>query len=408
MHLSQLEIGPILRALLRNKVGAILIATQIAFTMTIVVNAISIIQERQRLMARDSGMDDANSFYIDSSGITNDFNEQVTVEKDLTDLRAIPGVINAVQVNAVPVSGSGWSMGLQTEPGDEFEGVGVAVYMIDEHGLETFDLDLIAGENFSATDITWRQRSQGSWPDKIIISKAMAESLYPEEGWEYATGKTVYIQNDDPITIIGIVDKLQAPWINWDGVERTMLTPERQLFGTARYLVRTEPGQRDALMPQVEEMLAANKDRLVRNLRSIEETRDRSYRQHSAMVTILSLVMGILTLVTALGIVGLASFSVNRRRKQIGIRRALGATKNSIVRYFMVENFLISSVGVFVGAALTIGLNIVLVDAFSLTPLDWYLVPTGMVTLWLVGLIAVYGPAQRASAIAPATATRTV
>lgn len=408
MNFSQLEIGPILRALMRNKVGAILIAAQIAFTMTIVVNAISIIQERQRLMARDSGIDDANSFYIDSSGVSPDFNEQFTVDQDLAAIRAMPGIVNAVQVNAVPISGSGWSMGLQTEPGDDVEGVGVAIYMVDEHGLEAFDLDLIAGENFSDTDVTWRERTQSHWPDKTIISKAMADSLFPDQGWQHAVGQTVYIQNNEPMTIIGVVDQLQAPWINWDGLERTMLTPEKQLFGSTRYLIRAEPGERDAVMPRVEEMLASNKDRLVRNLRSIEEIRARSYRQHSAMVSILSLVMAVLTLVTALGIVGLASFSVNRRKKQIGVRRALGATKRSIIRYFMVENFLISTVGVLLGAGLTIGLNIALVDAFSLQPLDWYMIPTGMVTLWLVGLVAVFGPAQRASSIAPATATRTV
>jgi putative ABC transport system permease protein len=122
----------------------------------------------------------------------------------------------------------------------------------------------------------------------------------------------------------------------------------------------------------------------------------------------LKLIMVILTLVTALGIVGLASFSVNRRKKQIGIRRALGATQSAILRHFLVENFLITTMGVILGAGLAVGLNIVLVNKFSLTPIDWYLVPSGMAALWIVGQLAVYGPAQRAASIAPATATRTV
>jgi putative ABC transport system permease protein len=188
-----------------------------------------------------------------------------------------------------------------------------------------------------------------------------------------------------------------------------MLSPEYPLFDTARYLIRTEPGMRDRVMAETEELLVAtNPDRIVRNLTSIEERRERSYRQHSAMITMLKLIMMVLTLITALGIVGLASFSVNRRRKQIGIRRALGATQSAILRHFMVENFLISTIGVSLGAALAVGLNIVLVNQFSLTPIDWYLIPAGMLTLWIVGQLAVFGPARRAAGIAPATATRTV
>jgi putative ABC transport system permease protein len=407
--MNNLEIGPILRALTRNKVGAILIAIQIAFTMTIVVNAISIIQERERLMARESGLDDANTFFIDSSGFTDDFNEQVTVQEDLANIRALPGVISAVQINAVPISGSGWSMSLQTTENAEGDGTSVAVYMTDENGLETLDLELIAGENFSPTDVRWRERAQSDWPDKIIITKVMADDLYPEEDWQHALGKTVFIQDDEPLLIIGIVDKLQAPWVGWGSVERSMISPEYQLFGSARYLIRAEPGFRDELMPQVEELLAQSNDgRIIRNLRSIEDQRNRSYQSHSAMVKMLSLIMAVLILVTGLGIVGLASFNVNRRKKQIGVRRALGATQWAILRYFMVENFLISSIGVLLGAGLSVGLNIILVDQFSLTPIDWYLIPTGMIALWMVGQIAVFGPAQRAAGISPASATRTV
>ena len=162
-------------------------------------------------------------------------------------------------------------------------------------------------------------------------------------------------------------------------------------------------------MPKVEQLLAnSNKGRIIRSMRSIEETRERSYRQHSAMINILTTVMVILTVVTALGIVGLASFSVNRRKKQIGTRRALGATQTDVLRYFMVENFLISTIGVVLGAGLTVGLNIWLVQSFSLNRIDWYLIPAGMLVLWLVGQIAVFGPAKRAAAIPPAIATRTV
>lgn len=400
------EVGPILRALLRNKVGAILIALQIAFTMTIVVNAIYIIHERSEKMKRPSGIDEANSFYLSSVGFTNDFNTLVTIQEDLNLIRSLEGVVDAIQINAVPMSNSGWSMGLQTQPGAEFDGTGSAVYMVDEHALNTLDVALVAGENFSATDIQTRVASQNHWPDKVIITLAMANRLFPDDGLG-ALGKTVYINDIEPMIITGIIDKLQAPWVGWDNVENVMLTPEIRDAETSRYFIRTKPGQRDRIMTEVEGLLAkSNTGRIVRDMRSIDETRVRAYRDNSAMIRILVTVMVILVIVTGLGIVGLASFSVNQRKKQIGTRRALGASQQAIVRYFMLENLLISTVGVVLGAMLTIGLNIVLVDAFSLDPITWYYIPLGMLALWVVGQLAVYGPAKKAANIPPALATR--
>lgn len=116
----------------------------------------------------------------------------------------------------------------------------------------------------------------------------------------------------------------------------------------------------------------------------------------------------ILTLITAFGIVGLAMFSINRRRRQIGTRRALGATQLQVMRYFMLENFLISTLGVVIGAIAAVGLNVWLVSKFELAPLQPQLLVVGVLTLYLVGQLAVFYPARKAAAISPATATRSV
>ena len=408
MNSSAWEIGPIFRAMMRNKVGAVLIAIQIAVTMTIVVNAIFIITERAKSMDRESGMDEANSFYLTSTGFANDFDPRSTVTQDLDLIRSKPGVVDAIQLNAIPISGGGWSMSFQTEAGEGKDDQGAAVYMVDEHGVNALDLEVIAGENFSQSDVRWRSKAATDWPASVLITQALAEKLFPDDKWQDAVGKTIFISQTQPIIIKGIVDKIQAPWVNWSDVESTVLTPEKMEFTSTQYFIRTQPGQRDHLMPEIEEMLASNnKQRIIRSMRSIEETRERTYRGDAAMIKILSTVMVVLTIVTGLGIVGLASFSVNRRKKQIGTRRALGASQLAIVRYFMLENFLISSIGVVIGAGLTIGLNIALVNMFNLASLDWYFIPAGMVTLWIVGLVAVYGPAKRAANIPPALATRT-
>ncbi|MCH9694070.1 MAG: ABC transporter permease [Gammaproteobacteria bacterium] len=404
-----MEIGPIWRAMLKNKAGFVLIALQIAVTMTIMVNAIGIMQERANNIGRPSGMDEANTFALSSTLFIEyeDDQRKALIDEDLTAIRAVPGVRNVVATNSFPLRQGGWSMGLQLEPGNQStDSVGTAIYFVDEHGAETFDAKIIDGQNFAPNQVAWDNPEDNTWPAIGIITEALAEEMFPDETGS-VVGKTVYINDNDPVNIIGIVDQLQAPWEGWTGVERSMLVPERRISSFQRYVIRTEPGYRDELMPQIEEMLAArNKDRLIRGLTTMEDVRKLAYLGDSAMIKILTFVVGLLTIITGLGIVGLASFNVSRRTRQIGIRRALGATKPAIVRYFMLENLIVSTIGLVIGGVLAVALNIAMVEAFALEPLSWYVIPAAMVGLWIVGQAAVAGPARRASNISPAIATR--
>jgi len=404
-----METGPILRALMHNKTSFVLIALQIAVTMAIMVNAIGIIQERSTQMARSSGVDESNIFYLTSVVFNADANYEVQISEDLDAIRNFPGVRNAVLTNTVPLQGGGWSSGLQLEPGVDITGTGVAMYFVDEQGIDTFGVNLIAGRNFDANEINWHDYETNAWPPLAIVSVGTAEELFPDEPAEAIIGKTVYVNSDEPVTIVGLLETLQAPWNSWSGVERSMLVPVKRGSSAARYVVRAEPGYRDEIIPQIEEMLAASgSDRLIRGIMTMEDIRKRSYLGDAAMVKLLTFIVVLLTAITGLGIVGLASFSVARRTKQIGTRRALGATKPAILRYFMLENFIISSTGVVAGAILAIGLNMWMVEAFNLQRIAWYLIPAAMVTLWIVGQLAVFGPARRATNVPPALATRSV
>ena len=125
------------------------------------------------------------------------------------------------------------------------------------------------------------------------------------------------------------------------------------------------------------------------------------------MVWLLLVVTGCLLALTALGVVGLSSFWVQQRRRQIGIRRAIGATRADILRYFQIENLLIVSLGIGFGSVSAVGLNLWLMRHYELAhmPLVW--LASGAIVLWLLGQLAVLGPALRAAAVPPMVATRT-
>lgn len=402
-----MELGPIWRAILRNKSSYALIALQIAVTMAIMVNAIAIIQERGTQMARPSGTDEDNIVTLRSVFFVPDADMRPLIDADLATLRNIPGVHNAIATNSFPLRQGGSSMGLATEPGAGVDGIGTAVYFSDEHAVDAFGTTLIDGRNFAPNEIAWNDINSSTWPATGIITEALAQSLFPDEQGSIV-GKTVYINENDPVKIVGIVDRLQAPWNSWESVENSMLVPLRRDGELQFFVIRVEPGMLNDLIPRIEEALAANRDRIIENVYTMAEIRERSYMGDAAMIKLLTFITILLTAITGLGIVGLASFSVSRRTRQIGVRRALGATRPEIMRYFMIENFLISSVGIVAGGIFAIALNIFMVQEFALTPLAWYVVPIAMLILWLVGQAAVAGPARRASAISPAIATRSI
>ena len=404
-----MDIGPVWRAMLKNKAGFVLIALQIAVTMTIMVNAFAIMQERANKVGRESGMDEANTFALASVSFSEYDREKmkVLIDEDLALIRGLPGVKDAVASNSFPLRQGGWSMALQTMPGTQTaDSIGSAIYFVDEHGVDTFASKIIDGKNFTPEQVAWEPLEDNTWPAYGIITEELGKALFPDEQGSYV-GKSFYINDYDPVNIVGVIERLQAPWQGWSGVEKSMLVPQRRTSEFQRYLIRTEPGYRDELIPQVEELLAnSNKERLIRDVTTMDEVRKRAYLGDTAMIKILSFVVGMLTIITGLGIVGLASFNVSRRTRQIGIRRALGASKPAIVRYFMVENFIVSSIGLLIGGILSVALNIAMVEAFSLEPLAWYVIPIAMLVLWSVGQAAVAGPAKKASNISPAIATR--
>lgn len=399
-----MELGPIFRALLRNKTGAILIALQCALTLAIVVNAVFIIQTRLDKMGRPTGMDDDNLISVMSIGFVDNFNAQTTVDTDLAALRALDGVVDATPINAIPQSGGGSSTGFRATPDDRNEDIGGAYYEVDSHAIDTLGIKLIAGRNFRPEEQKYLPERTLDFPRAVILSEALAKTLFPDGN---ALGKTVYSGTNNAYEVIGIVERMQAPWINWRRFEQTALFPLVTTEKYIRYLIRTEPGRRDELMPIIEQTLTKlNSGRIIRDVNAHSDTVKRAYREDRAMAILLVTSIGLIVAVTALGIVGLATFSVNRRTRQIGTRRALGASQADILRYFLTENSLITGAGILLGVALSIGLNIWLVDTYALEKLDWFYLPFGMLFVWLLGLLAVLAPALKAARIAPAIATR--
>jgi len=408
-----MEIRPILSSLLRNKTGALLIAAQVALSLAIVANALYIIQDRMARVSRPSGVADEHSqirFAVVPIKEPDSPEAKIDLQQRVGDmLRALPGVASVAMTNQLPLSTSGWNMGLSIDTKQPETTTNTAMYFGPDSLVKTLGLKLIDGRDFTAEDVEIVDPEKTKSLGRIaIVTKATAEKLFPGGG--KAVGKTIYLGTGAdalPMQIVGVVERLQTPWAqNGELGEMSTLLASRYVDSYMQYAVRAEPGQRDRVMKDAEAGLRKIPGMMVISNESMDENRHDLYRDDRAIAWMLATVTALLLLVTASGVVGMATLWVNQRRKQIGVRRALGARKVDILRYFITENVLITTGGVVAGLLLAVGLNQLLVSQLELPKLPVLYLAVAPVVLWLVGIAAVYAPAWRASSISPATATR--
>lgn len=407
-----MEIRPILSTLLRNKTGAILITAQIALTLAIIANALYVVNDRLSVAARPSGAAEEEVFRLQVLNYQRPDDIAHAQQRDAELLRAIPGVKAVTWTNQAPLGQSGWGLSLSADPSLGGSGVNASPYFNPDSLVQALGLSLVEGRDFTAADVIEIDPATTQLSaDKVIVSRHLAAQLFPDE--DQVLGRTVYLgigADAAPMQVVGVVETLMTPFAQAsDNAYNTFLLPVRYLTAHSQYLVRTEAGERARIMAEAEAaLLQARPGRLVMQNQTLGELRENRYRNQRAVAGLLIAVTIGLLLVTASGIVGMASLWVTQRRKQIGTRRALGARKVDILRYFITENLMIGTAGVLIGAALAIGLNLFLVREIELPTLPPAYLLGGMATLLVLGVLAVLGPAWRAAAVPPAVATRSV
>jgi putative ABC transport system permease protein len=413
-----MKLHPILAALRRHKAGVTLITMQIALTLAIVCNALFIIGQRIERLDRPTGIIEKELFRIsqgwvgaptgDSAAVTEKLDE--LQRTDLDALRRVPDVESVAAVSSLPLAASLWTGGVTLTPDEKKSVVTAAFYFGDAQVVPTLGLRLIAGRNFTAAEINHYTIHDPRKPPVIIVTKAVADQLFSKGD---ALGKTVYLNNGTPSAIVGIVAQMQTPTTEtWgsDWAYNSVLEPVRLDGAVSNYAVRARPGREDAAIKASRAaLLAVYPKRIMpaaRAFRTFAEIRSRAYRTDRGMAILMSVVCVVLLSVTAAGIVGLTSFWVGQRHRQIGVRRALGARRIDILRYFQIENLVIASGGIALGVLLALVLNLWLMKHFELSRLPSPYVLAGVLVMLALGQLAVFVPARRASNVPPVVATR--
>jgi putative ABC transport system permease protein len=404
-----LNIRPIFSSVLRNLTGTILVVTQVAIALAVLVNATWIVHQRIEIMNTPTGMDDSNMLAVLSVSFTKRFNYDASLRTDLAYLRGLNGVVAAAPSDAVPFSHAGFTADVWANPDQKGPANWINTFSTDEQGLKALGAHLIAGREFRAEEILppLTEKNVTEFVPSVIVTQAIADTLYPGQN---ALGKPIYDSTGKPATIIGIMSNMigSAPE-GVDKADHVALIPRLPALYGVVYLVRTEPGRRDQLLPIIEAHLSgSNPDRVIKWVRTVERYKKRLYlSDHNMQIFLITVTLLVLT-TTSLGIFGLSTFNVSSRTKQIGTRRALGARKLDILQYFMVENALVTTAGIVLGCVLALGMGYWLSLEYKLPRLNLYYLVGGVLALWGIGQLAVWQPARRASSVPPSVATRTI
>ncbi len=402
----------ILSALRRHRIAVLLLVLEIAFSCAVVCNTLFLIGARLERMQRPTGVDETHLVQVAVRSVAPGSAAAIMAQTrtDLAALRAVPGVADVAIVNQ-PLFGHSFSAsGVSTSDADNAPSIPVTQYFGDIALAGTLGLKLADGRWFKPDEFVTDEQLEGQGASvPVIITRALAEHFFPGQP---AVGKTLYAFGAN--RVVGVLDRLVQPRDYGPAAyyDYAMVFPVDMPYPKGTYLLRVkDASQRQAVIEAAIRVLKTDGPlRLVssKGATTLEAARDKYYRNDRAMAWLLVGVCLLLLTVTAVGIAGLTSFWVAQRRRQIGIRRAIGARRVDILRYFQIENFLIVTFGIALGMALAYGINLFLMLHYELPRLPAIYFPVGAIALWLLGQLAVLGPALRAAAVPPVVATRSV
>lgn len=402
-----MQIKPILAALRKHRLATLLIALEIALACAVLCNACFIIADRLSAMHVDSGTDETALATVQLTGYDPDQAADVDA-RALAALRAVPGVQSVALLNSIPFGARRGTAGISTDAEGLHRGGVIEFYVGGPGSLQALGTKIVAGRGPQPDDF---QPFSDFMPDHadVQITQTLAEHLWPGKD---PLGKEFWMLHSH-YRVVGVLKDLVRPdppgWTPEQRQWSVFVPAQPGPYLSGSYLVRADPKilpriMRDAFAAVTKALPDVVIDR--DDSHTLTDLRHETFKNDRIMAGLMLGVIAALLLVTALGIIGLTSFWVAQRRKQIGVRRALGATRGDILRYFQTENFLIVSFGIALGMVIAYALNLVLMQFYELPRLPLFYLPVGAAVLWLLGQFSVLAPALRAAAVSPVVATR--
>jgi len=388
----------------RSVLSRILLVAQVAISLVLLVGAGLFLRTLQNLRQVDVGFNAQNLVLFRVNPQLNRYDEQRTralYDEMLESLRAVPGVRAATMSNPALLSGSVSSTSIFVQGRaygtDQHDGINRLV--VSPTFFDTMEIPLLSGRGFT-------DRDDDKAPKVVVINDAAARKYFPGEnpiGRRFGSS----IEDSAQQEIVGVLRDVKYNSVR-DTAPPTMYVPVRQArttgggmiveVRTAEDPVKTMGGIREAVR-RIDPNLP------LMDMSTQTEQIERRFLQEKVFAQAYALFGGLAVVLAAIGLFGLMSYSVARRTNEIGIRMALGARRQDVLRLVLSESMVLVVAGVAIGLAIALAASrLVSTLLFGLAATDILSIAAAVIVMLVVSSIAGYLPARRASRVDPMVA----
>jgi predicted permease len=392
-----------------RRLRSALVVVEIALALVLLVGAGLLIQTFLKLRALDIGVNPENVLTLRTSLPRSKYGElpkrTAFYQQVLERVRALPGVVGAGYTTAVPLTWKGGTNGFTIEGRTQGPGQDANSRQASVGYLETMGIKLRQGRFFNEHDDTQAQ-------PVAIINETMARQYWPGEN---AVGNRFKLGGTDStrpwVTVVGIIGDvkemgLEAP------AKAEFFFPYQQmpemLWNMPRDLTVRTTGDPLSLVPAVRQAIwAVDPAQPVSNIRTMNEVVGEEVAQRRMGMTLLAAFAALALLLSSLGIYGVLSYAVTQRTQEIGIRMALGAGRQDVLRLVMADGLRLATAGVAIGLGVSFALTRLMTGLlFGVSASDPITLAGVTLLLTAVALLACYIPARRAAKVDPLIALR--
>jgi predicted permease len=407
----------------RHRVRSVLVVVQVAIALVLLVSAGLMIRTFESLRTVEPGFTEPDHLQVlrmfVSASLVPDAERVTRLQNDIQDaLSSIPGVTSAAFGSAMPMEGFGPNLGVvnfgavraEDRPDSGSDTPPVRAFKYVSPGFfRTAGTRLVAGR-----DITWTE-VYGLRP-VVMISENLAREMWGTPA--AAVGKGLRQNPGMPWhEVIGVVEDvrenglyLPAPaTVYWPSMSAYVGAPTGRpnAIRGVTFIVRSERTSTEGFLSQVRQAIWSVNSSLPASPRTMREVYDQSLARTSFTLVMLAIAALMALLLGVVGIYGVISYVVSQRRREIGIRAALGAQQGELKRMFVRHGLVLAGIGVVIGLVAAAGLTQLMSTLlYGITPLDPVTYIAVPLVLVIATVLASYVPAWRAASVDPVEALK--
>jgi putative ABC transport system permease protein len=385
-----------------------LVVSEVALSLVLLIGAGLMIRSFWKLQNVNPGFDTSNTLTM-SVALTplrySEPHQQLTfLDRAIEQIRAVPGVVSVGATTTIPLGGGGSTQPFSIDgrpAGNVAEQPMAQTRYITPEYFQSIGIPLRQGRFFSDQD-------RDNTVQVVIISEAMARRFWPGEN---PIGKRLtpsFHLEQGPREIVGIVGDVKASGLDVDSSAMMYLPYKQSPRPYMSFVVRTASNPESLIQPVSTAIYSIDKEQALTDVETMEQVLTKSLSGRRFNMTLLLTFATVALVLAAVGVYGVMNYTVTLRRRELGIRMALGAGRMDVLRLVLGQGLMLTLIGVAAGLISAYALTRLMASLlYGVTATDYLTFVSVSVMLVAVGLAASYVPARRATKVNPTIALRT-